>query len=230
VVAIALVYFTWVLVAVCRDRVERHRVIVCALLFVGAALFWSGFEQAGSSMNLFAENHTDRVVGGWVMPTGWLQAVNAIFIILLAPFVGLLWLRLGARNPSIPVKFGLGLVLLGLGFVVLAWGSTHVDTARVGMRWLVATYFLHTVGELCLSPVGLSSVTKLAPERLVGQMMGTWFMGSALGNLVAGLAAGYIERMPLPQLFLNVALFVIAGGVLFLLFAQPIRRLCHGVN
>jgi POT family proton-dependent oligopeptide transporter len=230
VVLVALVYFSWVIAAVCRDRVERHRVIVCALLFVGAALFWSGFEQAGSSMNLFAENHTERVIGGWTMPTGWLQSVNAIFIILLAPVVGLVWLRLGARNPSIPVKFGLGLVLLGVGFFVLAWGSTYVEAGKVGMRWLVATYFLHTVGELCLSPVGLSSVTKLAPERLVGQMMGTWFMGSALGNLVAGLAAGYIESMPLPRLFLNVALFVIAGGAMFLLFSKPIRRLCHGVN
>ena len=123
-----------------------------------------------------------------------LQTINPIFIILLAPVIGMAWVWLGKRNPSIPVKFGIGLVLLGVGFLVLSWGSTYVEAgAKVGMRWLIVTYFLHTVGELCLSPVGLSSITKLSPDRLVGQMMGTWFMGAALGNLIAGLVAGYIE-------------------------------------
>ncbi|MCP3911747.1 MAG: peptide MFS transporter, partial [Actinomycetia bacterium] len=175
-------------------------------------IFWSGFEQAGSSMNLFARDWTDRMFFGSEITAGTLQAVNPLFIILLAPVMGALWVWLGSRSPSIPVKFGYGLVLLGAGFLVLAWGSTYVDPEKVGMRWLVATYFLHTVGELCLSPVGLSSITKLAPDRLVGQMMGTWFMGSALGNLIAGLVAGFIEEMPLPQLFGTVATIVIAAG------------------
>jgi len=181
-------------------------------------------------MNLFAFDHTDRMLGGWEVSAGMLQAVNPLFIILLAPVMGMLWVWLGSRNPSIPVKFGAGLILLGAGFLVMAWGSTYVETGQVGMRWLVATYFLHTVGELCLSPIGLSSVTKLAPDRLVGQMMGTWFMGAALGNLVAGLVTGYIETMPLPQLFSTVALIVIISGAIYLVLFKPIRWLAAGVK
>ena len=122
-------------------------------------------------------------------------------------------------------------MILGIGFLVMAWGSTYVEAgAKVGMRWLIVTYFLHTVGELCLSPVGLSSITKLAPERLVGQMMGTWFMGAALGNLVAGLVAGYIEAMPLPQLFGTVATIVMVTGLVFLVLAKPFNKLAVGVK
>jgi POT family proton-dependent oligopeptide transporter len=226
VAALALLYFAYVIRFVCRDRLERQRVGVCAALFLGAAMFWSGFEQAGSSMNLFARDFTDRFLGGTEIPAGLLQMVNPFFIIVLAPVMGALWVWLGSRSPSIPVKFGYGLVLLGAGFLVLAWGSTYVGGgAKVGMRWLVATYFLHTVGELCLSPVGLSSITKLAPDRLVGQMMGTWFMGSALGNLIAGLVAGYIEAKPLPQLFGTVAAIVIGAGLLFFLASPVIKKM-----
>ena len=146
-------------------------------------------------------------------------------------------MQLGARNPSIPVKFGMGLALLGVGFLVLAWGSLYVPEGSagnpaigVGMTWLVVTYFFHTVGELALSPVGLSSVTKLSPHRLVGQMMGTWFMGAALGNLVAGLIAGRIETLPPEQLFTVVAGIAVGSGLLFLLFSPLINRLTHGVK
>lgn len=231
VVILAAVYFTYVIAVVCRDATERKRIGLCALLFVGAAMFWSGFEQAGSSMNLFARDFTDRVIGGTEIGAGILQAVNPIFIILLAPVVGMAWVWLGKYNPSIPVKFGLGLVLLGLGFYVMSWGSSYLeDGGKVGMQWLVATYFLHTVGELCLSPVGLSSTTKLAPDRLVGQMMGTWFMGAALGNLIAGLVAGYIEAMPLTQLFGTVATIVAVAGLAFLVLAKPIGKLAVGIK
>ena len=237
VVVVAALYFGGIMAFACRDKVERHRIFVIFLLFIGAAMFWSGFEQAGSSMNIFTRDLTDRVIFGWEVPTGWLQSINPIFIILLAPVMGLLWVKLGARNPSIPVKFGMGLALLGVGFLVLAWGSLYVpegaagnSAVGVGMTWLVVTYFFHTVGELALSPVGLSSVTKLAPHRLVGQMMGTWFMGAALGNLVAGLIAGRIETLPPEQLFTVVASIVIGSGLLFLLFAPLINRLTHGVK
>jgi POT family proton-dependent oligopeptide transporter len=230
VLALAAFYFIYVAFFACKDRVERARIGVIFLLFLGAAMFWSGFEQAGSSMNLFAENSTDRVILGWEMPTTFLQSVNPLFIIILAPVMGMLWVRLGAYNPSIPVKFGLGLVLLGSGFFVLAWGAQFIEAGRVSPMWLVTTYFLHTVGELCLSPIGLSSITKLAPERLVSQMMGTWFVGAALGNLIAGLVAGFIEDMPQDQLFSTVALIVIGSGVVFLLFAKPIGKLTHGVK
>jgi proton-dependent oligopeptide transporter, POT family len=212
-------------------RVERKRVGVIAVCFLASAIFWSGFEQAGSSMNLFAERLTERTIFGWEMPASWLQSVNSTFIILLAPVFSALWLWLGSRNPSIPVKFACGLIQLGLGFLVLAWASFYATNGSlVSPSWLVVTYFLHTTGELCLSPVGLSSITKLSPPRFVGQMMGIWFMGSALGNLIAGLVAGLIETLPLPQLFGSVCLFTAGAGVLLLLFSKPIRKMAQGVQ
>ena len=234
VVILAAAYFTYVITVVCRNTDEKKRVGVCAFLFFGAAMFWSGFEQAGSSMNIFARDFTDRSVPefltgvlGQEITAGTLQSVNPLFIILMAPVMGALWVWLDKRSPSIPVKFAYGLILLGAGFLVLAWGSTHLgeDGAKVGMRWLVVTYFFHTIGELCLSPVGLSSITKLAPERLVGQMMGTWFMGAALGNLIAGLVAGYIEEMPLPNLFGTVAMIVIGTGMVFLVTSPMVKKM-----
>jgi POT family proton-dependent oligopeptide transporter len=229
--ALAVLYFASVIIFGCRTKDERKRVGVIACLFLGAAMFWSGYEQAGSSMNLFAEKLTDRVIFGWEVPTGWFQSINALFIILLAPVVGAVWVKLGSRNPSIPVKFGLGLVTLGLGFLVLAWGSPAPgDAHRISPNWLVATYFLHTVAELCLSPVGLSSITRLSPERLVSQMMGTWFLGAALGNLIAGLVAGFIETLPVAQIFNTVAMIVGVTGLLFLAFSPLIRKMVPGTE
>ncbi len=237
VVAISFVYFAAVILFVCRDSVEKKRVGMIALLFFGAAMFWSGFEQAGSSFNLFAQDSTDRVYLGWEAPAGWFQLINPIFIVLLAPVMGLLWVKLNERNPSIPMKFGVGLVLLGVGFLVLAWGAFYIpEGARndpglgVNPSWLLATYFFHTVGELCLSPIGLSSITKLSPKRLVGQMMGTWFMGAALGNLIAGLIAGYLEALPTVQLFMAVAGIAAASGMIFVIFSRPMRSLLVGVK
>jgi POT family proton-dependent oligopeptide transporter len=182
-------------------------------------------------MNLFAADLTDRVIFGWEAPASWLQSVNPIFIILFAPIFGWLWVALGSRNPSIPMKFGLGLILLGIGFLVMAWASVYaMEGILVSPAWLVVTYFLHTSGELCLSPVGLSATTKLAPKPLVGQMMGIWFMGAALGNLVAGLVAGQMETLPLTRLFGTVAAIVIGSGILFILFKGPIKKLTVGVD
>jgi proton-dependent oligopeptide transporter, POT family len=230
-VVIAVLYFASVIIFGCKNTDERKRVGVIAFLFIGAAMFWSGFEQAGSSMNLFAEHFTNRVIFGWEVPTGWFQSINALFIILLAPVVGAVWVKLGSMNPSIPVKFGMALITLGIGFLVLAWGSPAPgDTARVSPNWLVATYFLHTIAELCLSPVGLSSITKLAPERLVSQMMGTWFLGAALGNLIAGLVAGFIASLPVAQIFNTVAMIVGVTGFLFLAFSPLIKKMAHGID
>ncbi len=230
VIVLAILYFSFIIFVSKLETAERKRVAVIFFLFIGAALFWSGFEQAGSSMNLFAERLTDRVFFGWEMPASWLQSVNPIFIIALAPVFGWLWVTLACRKrePSIPVKFFLGLLLLGVGFLVMAWGAIYAANdggPGVSPVWLVVTYFVHTLGELCLSPVGLSSVTKLAPKRLVGQMMGTWFMGAALGNLIAGLVAGQFETLPLPKLFLMVAIIVASTGFLFLIFSKPIKKL-----
>ena len=138
---------------------------------------------------------------------------------------------LGSRNPSIPVKFTFGLIFLGLGFFVLAWGSTFTtDGSLLNPMWLIMTYFFHTVGELCLSPVGLSSITKLSPQRFIGQMMGVWFMAAALGSLLAGLLSGLIESLPLPQLFGTVGLIVAGAGLLFLLVSGPVSRMAGDIK
>jgi POT family proton-dependent oligopeptide transporter len=233
-----VLYFAIVIFFVARDQVERQRLTVCFFLCLGAAMFWSGFEQAGSALNLFARDLTDRTLFGTEITAGALQSVNPILIILLAPVVGATWVKLGDRNPSMAVKFGLGLILLAVGFLVMAWASMSLADGKVGMQWLVATYFFHTVGELCLSPVGLSSMTKLAPGRLVGQMMGTWFMGAAIGNLVAGLVTRFMPQTETVeaamqngvQLFGMVAAVSGAFGLLFLLASRPIRKMQAGVN
>ena len=227
---LAVLYFSYVILFACRDGLERRRVGLIFVLFVGAALFWSGFEQAGSSMNLFAKEHTDLMILSWEFPAGWLQQVNPLFIVLLAPLMGMLWVGLGSRNPSLGVKFAFALALLGAGFFVMAWGSQYVGAGKVSPVWLVTTYFFHTVGELCLSPVGLSSITKLSPTRLVGQMMGTWFMGAALGNLIAGLMAGRLETMTAEELFFSVAVTSVVAAAVFLICARPIRWLACGVK
>ncbi len=231
IVALAIIYFIMALLFFGLDGDEKKRVMLIFVLFIGSAMFWAGFEQAGSSMNLFAERLTDRVIFGWEAPASWLQSINPLFIIILAPVAGSLWIRLGDRDPSIAAKFGIGLCLLGIGFLVLAWGAVNAsDANRVTPVWLIMTYFLHTCGELALSPVGLSSVTKLSPKRLVGQMMGIWFMGTALGNLIAGLVAGQFERLPLVQLFGAVAALAIGSGLIFLVVKGPISRLAGDVR
>jgi POT family proton-dependent oligopeptide transporter len=224
IVLLAGSYLLYVVLFGGLTTVEKKRVGVIAVCFLAAACFWSGFEQAGSSMNLFADRLTDRIINGWEMPASWLQSVNGVFIILLAPLFSALWIWLGARNPSIPGKMGFGLIFLGIGFAVLAWGSVNATLETpVSPVWLVVTYFFHTVGELCLSPIGLSSITRLSPARYVGQMMGIWFMGAALGNLVAGRVAGLIESLPLPQLFGSVTMFSVGTGLILLLFTKPLK-------
>jgi len=212
---------------------EKEHLMVIFWLFLLAAIFWSGFEQAGSSMNLFAERLTDRTFGGWEMPTTWLQNVNPLFIVLLAPVFGWLWQWLAHRdaNPSIPVKFGLGLLGLAVGFFIISWGASYASaTDRVAVAWLVVTYFFHTCGELALSPVGLSSMTKLAPPGRLGQMMGVWFIAAALGNLFAGLVAGQLETLDPDALFRSVAIFTGAAGVVALVVAPGVKRMMHGVK
>jgi POT family proton-dependent oligopeptide transporter len=231
IVALAAAFLLYVTFFGGLTVVERKRIGVIAVCFLAAACFWSGFEQAGSSMNLFAERLTDRMIGGWEMPASWLQSVNALFIVALAPIFSALWIRLGSRSPSITAKMGLGLLQLGMGFAVMAWASVNARPENpVNPSWLVATYFFHTTGELCLSPIGLSSITKLSPHRYVGQMMGIWFMGAALGNLVAGRVAGLIESLPLPQLFGAVTLFSMGTGLLLLVFTKPLKAWAGGVR
>jgi len=228
VIVIAVVFFLYLLIFTDHTQLEKKRLVVIFWLFILSAIFWSGFEQAGSSLNIFARDSTDRVLGGWELPASWLQSVNSTFIIILAPVFGSLWITLARlqRNPSIPVKFALGLLGLAAGFFVIAWGAANAQNGSlVSPVWLVVMYFLHTVGELSLSPVGLSSITKLAPSGRVGQMMGVWFIGTALGNLFAGLVAGQLETLAPAELFGNVAMIIGISGIVALLAFPLIRRL-----
>ncbi len=240
ILSLVAIYFLYVFFFVPLTGDEKKKIGVIAILFVFSAVFWSGFEQAGSSLNLFADRYTDKNILGWEMPTSWLQSVNPIFIILLSPFFGALWINLARRNmqPYTPVKFALGLIFLGVGFGVMALASWYViNQGDVLPTWLILTYLFHTTGELCLSPVGLSAVTKLAPKKLVGQMMGIWFMSIALGNLVAGLVAGEINEEEiaanpdqLPDLFTNITTFTVVAGVVMLILYKPIKKLMGEIH
>ncbi len=233
IIVLAILFFIYLYFFGGHTAIEKKRLLVIFWLFILAAIFWSGFEQAGSSLNLFADRLTDRVIFGWEAPASWLQSINPIFIIIGAPLFGSLWVWLASRNanPSIPMKFALGLLGLSAGFFVIAWGSANSSPENpVTPAWLVVTYFLHTCGELCLSPVGLSSITKLAPAGRVGQMMGVWFIATALGNLFAGLVAGRLEDLAPDALFGSVAMIVGLAGVVALLLYRPVKKLTSGIE
>jgi len=233
VIVIAILFFAYLLIFTDHTALEKKRLIVIFWLFILSAIFWSGFEQAGSSLNLFARDSTNRMMGGWELPASWLQSVNSTFIIILAPVFGSLWVTLARlqRNPSIPVKFAIGLLGLSAGFFVIAWGAANAQNGSLASPvWLVVMYFLHTVGELSLSPVGLSSITKLAPVGRVGQMMGVWFIGTALGNLFAGLVAGQLETLAPMDLFWNVGMTIGIAGVVALVVFPFIKRLMGEVD
>lgn len=294
-VAITIAFFGYIIFFGGHTKEERKKLGVIFWLFILAALFWSGFEQAGSSLNLFAKDLTNRTFGpssflggygaalitfivalpvgyvvfrvfkrenlwslakwvigfssvgiliffywllhqigvGWQTPASTLQLINPTFIVIFAPIFGWLWTWLATRdkNPSIPVKFGLGLLGLSAGFFVLSWGAANASPeAPASVSWLVVTYFLHTCGELALSPVGLSSMTKLAPKSRVSQMMGVWFVAAALGNLFAGLIAGELETLAPSSLFWSVAMIVGGGGIVALLASPGIKKLMGDVE
>lgn len=233
ILALIGLYFIYLLGFGGHNGEEKRRLVVILWLFVLAAFFWSGFEQAGSSLNLFAQDLTDRNILGWLMPAGFLQSVNAGMIIVFSPVFAYVWLWLAKRkaNPSTPVKFSLGLLGLAAGFFVISWGAANATTDNLASpSWLVVMYFLHTVGELSLSPVGLSSITKLAPKGRVGQMMGVWFVATALGNLIAGLVAGSLETLPPFALFRTVAIIIGGAGLVALLVSPGVKKLMVQVD
>ena len=238
IAGVAILYFAALFCFFNLDPVEKKRVAAIGVLFVASAMFWSGFEQAGSSLNLFAERYTERTLSlaNFTLPAGWFQSLGPIFVISFAPVVAAAWIALGRRNrnPSLPVKFALGLLLLAAGFLVMAAASRLVATGqKVWPTWLITTYLLHTFGELCLSPVGLSSVTKLAPRRLVGQMMGLWFLATSLGNLIAGLLAGEFNAQAVQAMsgrYLQIVLTSAGTGLLLLILAKPIKSLTAGIK
>jgi len=232
-VAMAVFYFAYIFIFGGLNSDEKKRVGVIAILFIFAAIFWSAFEQAPTSLNLFAKDFTNREFLGWVIPATWFQNINSIFIVLLAPVFAALWLKLAKRgaNPSSPAKFAFGLLFGGLGFGVMILAAYSVvasnGTIKVSAWWLVISYILQTVGELCLSPVGLSSMTKLSPRKYVGQMMGIWFLATALGNLIAGLVGGNVDPEKLeqmPRLFIATTLSLVIAGLLLALMTPLIKK------
>ncbi len=226
------VLFAWLLKTGGATAVERKRIGAIIVLFVFAMLFWIGFEQAGSSLTLFADQLTNNSLFGWEFPSSWYQSVEPVFVVTLAPVFAWLWLWLGRHQPSSPAKFAYALLLLGGSFLLLAFAAHLYERSHVKVSpfWLVALYLLHALGELSLSPVGLSTVTKLAPARIVGLMMGVWFLALSLGNFLAGVVAGFFGSFPLPQLFGAVFLTTTASALLLALLVKPIRGLMGGVR
>jgi POT family proton-dependent oligopeptide transporter len=221
-------FFAWAFLSGGWTRVERNHLILIGVLFVGYALFASSFEQAGSTLNLFADRNTDNRIFGWSFPSSWFQSVNALFVIVFAPMFAWLWIRLASRGkePGPVLKFSVGLLLVGAGFLVLIPPAYEAERGvLVGPGWLILTYLLHTWGELALSPVGLSAMSKLAPIRIGGLVMGVWFLGTSVGNFLAGRAAGFYESMTIPNLFIAVTAFTVGAGVMFLIFSRPLNKL-----
>lgn len=212
---------------------EKTRIRVVAVLFVAAVMFFAGLEQAGSSLNLFADQYMNRMLGAYEMPASWFQAVSPLFVVGLGPVAAALWVALSKRRRdlSLGMKFASGLLLLAAGYVVIALGAERAATRPVWPFWLLLTYLLHTMGELCVSPVGLSSITKLAPARMVGQIVGLWFMATALGNLMAGLIAGEsTSAKQMAHQFWWVAAAAAGIAALLMLLARPMRRWMAGIQ
>jgi len=235
---LAVLYFAYLFIFAGLTGDEKKRIGVIIVLFVFATIFWAAFEQAPTSLNLFAADYTDRMVFGWEMPATWLQSFNSLFVIILAPVAAAIWVSLGKRDAdfSSPGKFALGLAFAGLGFAVMIYAANIVVSGggvRVSMMWLIISYLFQTLGELCLSPVGLSSMTKLAPRRFAGQMMGVWFMAAALGNLIAGLVGGHVNPENLaemPALFQRTTISLAVASIVLAFMAIPIRRMMANVK
>jgi POT family proton-dependent oligopeptide transporter len=219
-------FFLWLFLWGRWTTEERKRLLVVLVLFVAALIFWSVFEQAGSTLNLFAQRATRTEVFGFAFPASWLQSVAPFLLVVLSPVFAWIWIRMGKRDPSSPAKFTFGLVCVALSFAILVIpGAAAQQGIRVSPLWLVATYLLHTIGELCLSPVGLSAMTRLAPTRIVGLTMGVWFLALSVGNYLGGRVAGLYESFSLPQLFGAVALFAAAAAMVLAFRVRPIRRM-----
>jgi POT family proton-dependent oligopeptide transporter len=224
---IAILFFAF------RPSAESRRVAAILVLFFAAQIFWALFEQAGSSVQLFADRLTDNRVFGWTFPSAWWPSVNSVFVILLAPIFAWLWIRLGTRSPSSPAKFALGLLCVALSFIWMIPAAKLTVDGLVSPIWLIGLFFLQTTGEMCLSPVGLSTMTKLAPAQLTGLVMGVWFLAAALGNKIAGLlAGGFDESNPasLTQFFLTQAMWVGLATMLLFALVPWVKRLMGGVH
>ncbi len=214
---------------------EWKRLAAMAVFFVFAAIFWGAYEQAGSTLNLFGDRYTRTTILGFNFPSSWFVSVQAVLVILLAPVFAWLWTTLGKHEnePSTPAKFAIGLFFVGLSFVLLLVPAFRLQASpgiRVSPFWLVGCYFIQELGELSISPVGLSVFTKLSPAKIVGLMLGVWFLADSVGNKIAGLAAGFISSAPMPQLFGVIGGVCLAASVVAFLIIKPVRGLMGGVH
>jgi POT family proton-dependent oligopeptide transporter len=211
---------------------EWKRIGAMAVFFVFAIVFWAAYEQAGSTLNLFGDRYAHNSIFGFNFPSSWYVSVQATFVILLAPLFAWLWIKLGPRQPSTPTKFALGLLFVGLSFLILIPAAARAQGMgmKVSPLWIVACYFTQELGELCLSPVGLSVFTKLSPVKIVGMMLGVWFLADAIGNKIAGWAASFFDTVPLTRLFLVVAAGCLVAAVVAFLLIKPVRKLMGGVH
>jgi POT family proton-dependent oligopeptide transporter len=225
--AVSIAVFAWMIFGKGWSTEERKRAAAIFVLFMASCVFWGAYEQAGSSLNLFAERNTNRHVLGYEFPASWFQWVQPLFVLMLAPLFAWLWLRLGKREPSSPSKFSVGLLFVGLSFLVLVPAAGRMG---VSPNWLNLCYFLSVVGEMCLSPVGLSAMTKLAPARAAGFVMGVWFLSLSIGDWMAGRAGSLFESMPLPKLFGISGVVPIVAAVILALLVKPTKRLMSGIS
>lgn len=228
-----VLYFLYRFISPSLSKNEKVRLLICFLLIIGSTLFWSSFEQQPTSFNLFADRYTDLNVMGFNIPSLWFQSLNPFFILLLAPIVSVIWVKLANKGlePSSMTKFALGMLLAAAGFGLMIVAANHVVNqpgTLVSPMWLVGSLLLLTLGELALSPVGLSSMTKLAPERMQGQIMGLFFASIAVGNLVAAFFGGYVTAdtiNDLPNLFATMAIFLVVSAVMLLILSHPIEKM-----
>ncbi|OAV14265.1 oligopeptide:H+ symporter, partial [Moraxella catarrhalis] len=228
-----VLYFLYRFISPSLSKNEKVRLLICFLLIIGSTLFWSSFEQQPTSFNLFADRYTDLNVMGFNIPSLWFQSLNPFFILLFAPIVSVIWVKLANKGlePSSMTKFALGMLLAAAGFGLMIVAANHVVNqpgTLVSPMWLVGSLLLLTLGELALSPVGLSSMTKLAPERMQGQIMGLFFASIAVGNLVAAFFGGYVTAdtiNDLPTLFAAMAIFLVVSAVMLLILSRPIEKM-----
>lgn len=219
-------------------KAEKQRIGVIFIFFCFAVFFWAGFEQAGSSISLYTDKFIDRHFFGYEIPTSFFQSINPIFIVALAPLFAAFWSSKWGKKLSTPLKMGLGMVILGVGFFFMlgavgqrkAQGDIADVANKAGLMWLVMTYFIHTIGELCLSPVGLSVVTKLSPPRLASVLMAVWLLASSVANFIGGFLAATVEKLGAGEVFTYISGFVIVCGLILILLNKVIVRMMHGVR
>ena len=220
-VIISVIYFIYLLFFAGLNTDEKRNVLMLLLLFIGAAAFWSGFDQSAGSLTIFTRDYVSLTFGSFTAPVSWTQFLNPLFVVMFAPFFAYLWVFLGKRNldPNMPIKFAIGLILMAIGFIVMIFAVKFaLVSSPVGVQWLLLTYLLHTFGELTLSPVGLSAFSKYSPKKYLGQMMGIWFLASSLGGVLAGLLGGEATQSGLQSMtpvFTNLVYYCLAiAGIL----------------